>query len=208
MQGEMGTREKIIYFGRQEFLAKGYPKASLRNIAALAHLTTGAIYAHFSHKGELFEACTSSAYEKVHTLLDDMVKKFIDEGGNALDYEPQHGLHQLEKIYDMLYGDFDAFYLLIARAEGSSRAGFVHEIIEIETEYTFRYLEKLKSRCHTDLIVSREAVHILSDSYINALLEPIRHRMDKKTALENVSLLGLFHLRGWEAILHEITKKQ
>lgn len=206
MPSEMSTREKILYYGKKEFLAKGFADASLRNIASSASLTTGAIYAHFADKDELFKATTNTAYHKILGLMDEMAKKFIDKGGNALDYEPAHGIKEFENLYDLLYADFDAFYILITGANGSSREGFVHKIVEIEAEYTYLYLEQLKKRYNSDISISHEAVHILSDSYVNALMEPIRHKMDKKSALESVALLGMFHIGGWQSVLETITK--
>lgn len=44
MGQEANTREKILETGKREFLSKGFPAASLRNIVKEAGVTTGAFY--------------------------------------------------------------------------------------------------------------------------------------------------------------------
>ena len=50
------TRTRIIDAAECVFRDKGVAHASLEDVAAAANVTRGAIYWHFKHKGELFEA--------------------------------------------------------------------------------------------------------------------------------------------------------
>ena len=50
----LDVRGALLKSGREEFLAHGFEKASLRAICKKAGLTTGAFYSHFSGKEELF----------------------------------------------------------------------------------------------------------------------------------------------------------
>ena len=50
------TKQRILRAAREEFLRHGYGQASLRRIAAAAHVTTGAVYNHFRSKHGLFDA--------------------------------------------------------------------------------------------------------------------------------------------------------
>ena len=52
----LDIRGALLKSGREEFLAHGFEKASLRAICKKAGLTTGAFYSHFSGKEELFDA--------------------------------------------------------------------------------------------------------------------------------------------------------
>lgn len=45
-----GTRERLLAAAKDEFLKYGYRGASLRRIAAVAGVTTGAIYGCFGSK--------------------------------------------------------------------------------------------------------------------------------------------------------------
>ncbi|MFI3202301.1 MAG: helix-turn-helix domain-containing protein [Eubacteriales bacterium] len=45
---------QILEVAKQEFLANGFEKASMRTIASKACVTTGALYARFPNKDEMF----------------------------------------------------------------------------------------------------------------------------------------------------------
>ena len=49
-------RELLLDSGKEQFLAHGFEKASLRTICKNAGLTTGAFYSHFAGKDDLFAA--------------------------------------------------------------------------------------------------------------------------------------------------------
>lgn len=48
------TREKILASARELFTEKGYERATIRDIAAAAGMSTGAVFASFADKSELF----------------------------------------------------------------------------------------------------------------------------------------------------------
>src|SRR5699024_11261139 len=58
-----------ISSAKNEFLAKGFAEASLREICKNAGVTTGALYKRFSGKEALFEALISPTLQAVETLV-------------------------------------------------------------------------------------------------------------------------------------------
>lgn len=62
---ESVTLQKILEAAREEFLAKGFQSASLRNIVKTAGVTTGAFYGYYKSKEELFDALVGGQYEYV-----------------------------------------------------------------------------------------------------------------------------------------------
>lgn len=60
------TRRKILLAAMECFAAKGYQKTTIREIAAKAGMTLGAVYHHFTGKKELLIAVTRS--RQVHSL--------------------------------------------------------------------------------------------------------------------------------------------
>ena len=54
MNDEKETRKKLQESAMQEFLEKGFMKASLRSICKNAGVTTGALYFFFQDKDDLF----------------------------------------------------------------------------------------------------------------------------------------------------------
>jgi AcrR family transcriptional regulator len=70
--GEKNRRiAQILGAAKKVFIAKGYDKASVREIALEAGFTTGAIYAYFKGKGELYGRILDEA---LHIQLDYLKK--------------------------------------------------------------------------------------------------------------------------------------
>lgn len=54
------TRQKVLEAARQLFAERGYEPATIRDIAKGAGMSTGAVFANFQDKAELFEAVLSA----------------------------------------------------------------------------------------------------------------------------------------------------
>jgi AcrR family transcriptional regulator len=58
--GKARTRQRLIESARRLFMERGYEGATVRDIAAAASLSTGAVFASFADKTELFNAVLES----------------------------------------------------------------------------------------------------------------------------------------------------
>jgi AcrR family transcriptional regulator len=63
------TREKVLQAAREMFIERGYEGATIRDIARAAGMSTGAVFASFTDKPELFDAILS---EDFAALVDPM----------------------------------------------------------------------------------------------------------------------------------------
>lgn len=63
------TREKVLQAAREMFIERGYEGATIRDIARAAGMSTGAVFASFADKPELFDAILSDDFA---ALLDPM----------------------------------------------------------------------------------------------------------------------------------------
>lgn len=63
------TRQKVLQAARDMFIERGYEGATIRDIARAAGMSTGAVFASFTDKPELFDAILS---EDFAALLDPM----------------------------------------------------------------------------------------------------------------------------------------
>ncbi len=200
----MSTQEKVLHFGRREFLQKGFQNASLRNIAAAAGMTTGAIYTYFKDKNALFEAIVTPVCEQVEKLFIELGASYYNADGIVGEIATQNTIAELHRVYRLIYDNFDVFRLLITGAEGSSKADFVHTIVDHEVTHTLAYLERLKKDKGIDAQINRTILHIVSESYINTLLEPVRHNMSYEEAIENLDFLAVFYTGGWKSVFQEL----
>ena len=83
------TKKKILDSATNEFYAKGFDKASLRDICEKANVTTGALYFFFKDKDDLFNnviapvVSSMKAFMNQHYASDEAFKKEVDlEKGN------------------------------------------------------------------------------------------------------------------------------
>lgn len=72
------TRQKVLDAARTLFAERGYDPATIRDIAKGAGMSTGAVFANFQDKAELFEAVFA---EEMEGLLADIRSGLAVEGG-------------------------------------------------------------------------------------------------------------------------------
>ena len=72
------TLEKIKEIAYDEFMTKGFRKASLRQIVKKAGVTTGAFYGYFDSKEELLSVLIGDYVEKVMSILGKNIMKYIE----------------------------------------------------------------------------------------------------------------------------------
>ena len=68
---KLRTREKILAAARALFMERGYEGATVRDIANAAGMSTGAVFASFADKAELFDEIVAS---DSRALADEMAK--------------------------------------------------------------------------------------------------------------------------------------
>ena len=66
-------RALLLRSGKEQFLAHGFEKASLRTICKEAGLTTGAFYNHFSGKEDLFAALVEPMLRGFQNMYRDVI---------------------------------------------------------------------------------------------------------------------------------------
>jgi AcrR family transcriptional regulator len=63
------TRAKLLEAAREMFADRGYEAATVRDIAAAANLSTGAVFASFADKADLFNEVIVVEYEFIHASM-------------------------------------------------------------------------------------------------------------------------------------------
>lgn len=199
---EKTTLEKIHNAAKREFLEKGFRGASLRNIVKTAGVTTGAFYGYFSSKEALFASI-------VEPHAAAVMGKFMTAQTNfsslPKEEQPEHmGKESAECItwmIDYIYENMEDFKILLCCSEGTSYENFVHSMVEIEVEYTFRYIEVLKSLGNEVPELDHRLCHMIASGMFEGIFEVIRHDMPKERAVIFVKQLREFYTAGWMKIM-------
>lgn len=199
---ESKTRRKILDAAKTEFLQKGFQTASLRNIVKNAGVTTGAFYGYFSNKEALFTALVE---EHATTIMGRYMQ--VQEAFTELPREEQPGhmgkesAGYLDWMIDYIYEHFDIFKLIICCSEGTAYAGFIHTMVEVEVEATFKFIEVLRSLGHDIPEIDRQFCHIVCSGMFTGIFEMVVHDMPQEYAHAYASQLQKFHTAGWAEIL-------
>lgn len=73
-------REKIVHSAREEFIKKGYDRASMRSIARKSGMTAGNLYRYFKNKEELYSFF-------VEPIITDIIKYLNEDTKQNLNLE-------------------------------------------------------------------------------------------------------------------------
>lgn len=198
-----GVSEKILACAREEFLEKGYSDASLRTIAAKADVTTGSIYSRFGGKEGLFSAIVQPAADEFTDIFLRTQEEF-----HAVDEEKQAGLMDayvtsgMEKMLDCMYDHFEEFQLLLDASYGTKFQNFVEHLVEIETEYTYKFMQVIQFQNEGAKEIPEEFIHIMTTALFESAFEVVRHKMPREKAEDYVKMLEKYHYGGWNAIMN------
>ena len=193
------TLEKIQEAALAEFLKKGFLGASLRQIVKNAGVTTGAFYGYFSSKEALFTAIVEP-----HASM--LMSRFM-EAQTTFAEQPKHmGVESRDHVAWMvgyICQHREPVKLLLCCAEGTSYEHFVHNMVEVEVEYTLRYMRVLRRMGRDIPQMSRSLCHIIASGMFNAIFEVVIHDMPYEQALRDVEQLQAFYTAGWSKLMGE-----
>lgn len=199
---DLNTLQKIMIEGKREFLSKGFKDASLRNIVKQAGVTTGAFYGYYPDKKALFEAMVLPAVNGLKDMFMSAQKEF-DQLPESVKRESVYDYtsDETKKFIAYIYDHFDEFKLLISCAEGTAFSDFVHDLVEIEVEYTLRFVESTGNDAMASGRTTSELLHIISSAFFSAVFEVVKHDMSREAADRYLESLKQFFTAGWKSIL-------
>ena len=192
------TLKKIQEAAMAEFLDKGFLGASLRQIVKSAGVTTGAFYGYFSSKEALF---ASIVEPHAKALMGKFMEAQITFAELPEEEQPSHmGVESgsyLDWMVDYICQHRKPVKLLLTRAEGTSYEHFVHNMVEVEVEYTLQYMEVLRHLGKDIPVLDRSLCHIIASGMFNGVFEIVVHDMPREQALRDVDQLRDFYTAGW-----------
>lgn len=192
------TLDKIQRAAMEEFSEKGFLGASLRRIVKQAGVTTGAFYGYFSSKEALF---ASLVEPHAAALMGQFMEAQTSFAELPEQEQPEHmGLESgrcIQWMVDYICAHREPVKLLLCKAEGTSYERFVHNMVEIEVEYTLKYMEVLRRLGHDFQALDGSLCHIIASGMFNGIFEIVIHDMPKEQAMHYVDQLRDFYTAGW-----------
>ena len=196
-----GVYDRVLECAKEEFLSKGFLDASLRAIAQEADTSTGSIYTRFGDKEGLFRAIAEPVVDQFKAMFRRVQEDFhqLSEEEQRADMGQYTARHQ-EEMLDYIYDHFDVFRLLLDGAHGTRFSCFLDELVDIEVEYTYKYMEAVGCPEKFGDALTERLLHIVTTSRFESTFEIIRHGMSREEASDYVELLNRYHRTGFFAV--------
>lgn len=194
---EYEKRRRLIQAAKEEFLEKGYSKASLRTICSKAGVTTGALYFFFENKEDLFNAIVSGPLAELKTIVRE---HFKEDMVSMKDMPVPDNLKGLELNHDdvttrfagCIYGNYDAFMILLTGSENTMYENVVDDFVDEMEKLIPPMISSLRGYT-CDKFMSHWMAHISADAYIHV----IKHIRDPKVAIEKLCSITNYLVKGW-----------
>ena len=192
------TMERIQQAAMEEFSEKGFLGASLRQIVKNAGVTTGAFYGYFSSKEALFASLVEPHAAALMGRFMEAQTSFADL---AEEEQPKHmgeaSGDYVDWMVDYICQHREPVKLLLCRAEGTSYQHFVHNMVEVEVEYTLKYMDVLRHLGKDIPDLAPSLCHIIASGMFNGLFEIVVHDMSREQARLYMSQFRTFYTAGW-----------
>lgn len=196
-----GVSDKLLTCAREEFMEMGFQDASLRVIAAKAGTSPCSIYTRFHDKEGLFHALVDEVEEHfLSWFLSEQAafdERAVEAKADVLDYASD----KFELMVDYLYDHYDVFRLMVRCADIDCYEKMLDRLIEIDNEYTLRYMTSTGHDAIASGRMTPELMHMLANAYYSGLFETICHEMPRDRAHIYVRQLRRFFVMGWADLL-------
>ena len=103
----------------------------------------------------------------------------------------------IDWIIDYIYAHNRDFKILICCSKGTPYEHFIDSMVEIEVDYTFRYIEALKSLGNEVPEIDHDFCHMITNGMFEGMFEVIRHDMPIDRAKAFIRQLHEFYTAGW-----------
>lgn len=197
MLDEKVTREKLIECARQEFLEKGYLKASLRGICQKAGVTTGALYFFFRNKEDLLSAVAGETLRGLNQIIRAHFSREIDTGaGTALTGDASEDIQSAKEIMHYLYRHYDMVLFLLTKSQGSSYEDIAGQFADVLEQHYDQLTEQLAARLGIPK-PDRYLLHWASHMQIDAFVHLLTHVEEEEKAMVYIERIVSYLVAGW-----------
>ena len=191
-------REYLIRAAKEEFMEKGYNKASLRSICSKAGMTTGALYFFFENKEDLYEEITGSAINELKELIrthiadDKEAMKSIEDISTIFEDHSS----EADMFIDCIYRNYDSFMLILSGSKEGEYEKFVDEFVKLVEDSSMELMKAVPSM-KPDPFMSHWIAHTIVDSFVHV----VTHEKNKQKAKIRMRMILNFIVQGWASLL-------
>ena len=164
---------RLLSAAKDEFLKKGFEKASLTDICKAAGVTTGALYKRYSGKEDLFSALVSDTVQDMTEYVSqiervDLTDLTDRELYDSFSMQTETNIRWLRFLYDHREG----FTLLIRCASGTRYENFHQDWTEKMNALDMKHYQEARRRGLAARDLTEEELHVLTYAIWALYYEP------------------------------------
>ena len=192
------SHARVLAAAREEFLAYGFEKASMRRVGERCGLTAAGLYRHCRDKADLFDLLVAPAIERLRSWMDVHLTKYLtavrDEGN--LKWQDSW----IDMMREVVYPHVEDYHLLLTCSSGTKYESFLHDLTQAAQERMLQYLPVLREKGLPVREISPRELHLLFSAYVTALFEPVIHRYSLDESMRCLETIEAFFLPGWKVL--------
>lgn len=199
------TRDQIVEVAKQVFLAKGYAKTSMRDIAAGAGIGVSNIYNYFKGKDELFRHIVAPLLAELERMMhehhnvndqDQFVRYAQGDGDDML-------TDHVQAYMKLINNHRDELKLLLYQSQGSSLENYIDEYTEACTQLVLTFMNEFKRKYpHFNVIHTPFTYHIHMVWMFCFISEVIKHQLTSDEIKSAIEDYIAFEFTGWRALMN------
>ena len=189
---------RVIAAAREEFMAYGFEKASMRRVGERCGLTAAGLYRHCRDKEDLFDQLAAPALERLNAWMDTHLAKHLGAVREQENLQWQDSW--IDMMREVVYPHVDDYHLILTCASGTKYESFLHDLTQAAQEKTLEYLPVLREKGAAVREISPTELHLLFSAYVAALFEPVIHLYPPDEAMRCLETVEAFFLPGWRSL--------
>ena len=192
------SHARVLAAAREEFLAYGFEKASMRRVGERCGLTAAGLYRHCRDKAGLFDLLVAPAIGQLNTWMEDHLARYltaVQENG-SLQWQDSW----IDMMREVVYPNVEDYHLLLTCSSGTKYESFLHNLTQTAQEQTLLYLPILRQKGLAVRDISPAELHLLYSAYVTALFEPVIHHYSMDESIRCLETIEAFFLPGWKTL--------
>lgn len=198
------TRDQIVEVAKQVFLAKGYAKTSMRDIAAGVGIGVSNIYNYFKGKDELFRHIVAPLLAELERMMHEHhdvndQEQFIRYARGDDDMLADH----VQAYMKLINNHRDELKLLLYQAQGSSLESYIDQYTEDCTQQVLVFMNEVKRKYpQFSVIHTPFTYHIHMVWMFGFISEVIKHQLTSDEIKAAIEDYIAFEFTGWRALMN------
>ena len=184
-------RQEILAAARETFLTQGFGKASMREIAKNASVSTSNVYNYFKSKEELFYAIVDPVFHHLANLRKEVFEYKANKDFNNEDFMQQFTEFVPKVMFEMIR-KYRKELLLVMDCSKGTKYEQLKKMMATAMETNF--IDNIISK--KSLLQDSFLMHILAMNLVEGILEITRNYKNDEWAKNNIESLMKYHIRG------------